>query len=192
MAWSHGKSWSDELIEFELRWQAKTLGRMPTANELRRIGRMDLAMAVSRSGGFRSWAGRIGVELKGTETHRGNSVEDAMVGHLEKLGFRVDRQSTRAPFDLLVDGVKVDVKSGSQTGPSGAHTFGSMKIPATCDLYLACFVDGIGRIFSRYFIPASEARVVTLSIRPFGKGKYERFREAHSEIVKLRNPTEAS
>lgn len=158
---------------------------MPTANELTAIGENSLACVIGRTGGYRLWAARLGLPLKNTETHRGNRIEDVVADFLKGAGFEVERQTTKAPFDLLVDGVRVDVKSGSATGACGAHTFGSMKVPATCDMYIACLVDGRNHVLSMYFIPAECARVRTLSITVKGKCKYDRFKGAVDELRKM-------
>jgi hypothetical protein len=190
MGWSHGTVWDSARVESELRRVTDEMGRMPTVGELTTRKQGDLANAVVRSGGFAEWAKKLGVARKGTETHRGQDVELAAIESLRREGFDVQRQPTRAPFDLLVNGrVRVDVKSGkfadySTTRRSGrgrtdrvaGHFFGINHRAGACDLYLLCGVDESNRVLWRYFVPASDAQVGTLTLTP--KGKYSRFKES--------------
>jgi len=165
-------SWTDDLIASHLINAARGLQRMPSANELRALGQNALAMAVSRRGGFRYWAERLNLPLKGTETHRGQAVETHVAAYLVGLGFDVKSQTTRAPFDMLIDGcVRVDVKSARygdyirkdarKRTPqrTKGFAFGLNKVPPTCDLYVLCGVDEGNTVLWRYFVPATEARV---------------------------------
>lgn len=163
---------------------------MPSRNELASTGAGPLANYLTRNGGILSWAARVGARLKWTETHRGLDVQLKIAEELRGRGFQVKQQATRAPFDLLVDGVRVDVKSARFTryrGSSGyvqGHIFALNKVPATCDLYLCCGVDESNGILWRYYIPAEHARIRTLTISPTGK-KYLRFKEAVDELLRL-------
>jgi len=158
---------------------------MPSTAELQDRGRNDLACVISRRGGFRSWASVLGVQLKGTETHRAMEVEDMVESKLVGAGFKVQRQTTRAPYDLLVNGHRVDVKSARPGvyGKGRGHRhryvgwmFHLAKVPATCDHYFLVCQDKDGEVVRSYVVPADEARVTMLTITP--DGKYERFRDA--------------
>jgi hypothetical protein len=168
---------SEELLLF-----AEKYGRMPSVSELHENGRNDLACAISRNGGFRSWAERLGLGLKGTETHRALAIEDEEQVRLERLGFRVYRQTTKAPFDLLVNGQRVDVKSGRPSiygkdkNKYVGWVFNLIKVPPTCDFYLLVCQSRDGAVERRYVVPASEAQITTITITP--SGKYERYRDA--------------
>lgn len=180
MGYSHGTPWTRERVAAELRVEAARRGHMPTVVELQRTGRNDLACAVVRSGGFRQWATTLGLPLSGSETHRGQDEEERTAGFLRERGFRVERQTCRAPFDLLIDSIRVDVKSARPTPmPSAkhglAHVFALSKVPPTCDLYLLVGLDAGGAVLWRYFIPAAEAHVRTITI--CATGKYARFKD---------------
>lgn len=160
---------------------------MPSASELRAIGRNDLACAISKRGGFRLWAETLDLALKGTETHRGLEAEDVEIEFLKSKGFQVKRQTTRAPFDLLVNGWRIDVKSGKPSVYGNSKTkvyvgwiFRLAKVPATCDFYLLVCQDKSGSIERRYLIPAGAARITMLTITPCGK--YEGFRDAFDQL----------
>lgn len=186
------RRWSTEDIHSELLAVARDLGRMPSTLDLSVRGRNDLSCQISKRGGFRAWAKLIGFEQQDSESKLGAAGEDNAIDLLRSLGFEVERQTARAPFDLLVNGVRVDVKTGRLFDSYGtsnpgvrAFIFALNKVPATCDLYLLNCVTGDGSVLDRYFIPASEAKVRTISIMASGRGKYERFRGCHEEISKL-------
>ena len=179
MARSHGTEWTDELIAVRLVEQAKSFGRMPTAGELRARGMNDLACVISRRGGFLRWAKELRLETKGTETHRGQKWERSEAGYFAELGFEVEEQTTKAPFDLLVGGRKVDVKT-STLNKSGWFQFGSIKRCVDCEFLDLLCVDG-DALVARFIVPAEKARVVTISMMPAtlgGLGKYAAFRSA--------------
>jgi hypothetical protein len=191
MGHAHGERWTAEKIAAQLTPLAKAMNRMPSMPELTRAGHGRLANAITRSGGSMAWAKTIGMPLKESETRRGQAIEAAIADELRSLGFSVERQSTRAPFDLLVDGVRVDVKSGKYgeyKHKNGTlvrgHVFALNKVPATCDLYLLVGVDGENRPLWRYYIPASEAQVRTITITPTGK-RYAAFKDDIAHLTRL-------
>lgn len=187
MAWSHGKHWSSELIREALRPIVVRLGRMPSANELRVMGLNDLACAIPRRGGFRSWAATMGVQLKGTETHRGFLAEDEAAQMLTDLGICVVRQTARCEFDLLANGRQVDVKS-ARPGIYGrvpreykGWMFHLRKVPATCEFYMLMCLSESGETDRVYLVPAEKAGTRMLTITP--NGKYEKYRAAFNLLL---------
>lgn len=155
---------------------------MPSARELRSAGRNDLACQVAVRGGFRTWAARLGLPLKESETRLGQSIEDAVEAGFRAHGRTVSRMTCKAPFDLLVDGVRVDVKAAKsnvytnkETGHvSQGYFFGINKREPTCDLYLLCCLREDESIGDQYYVPSEFARVSTLTITPTG-AKYRQF-----------------
>lgn len=156
-------------------------GRMPSAGELRRVGRNDLACAVSKRGGFRTWASRLGLGQKGTETHRGQKWERREATLFRSMGFEVVEQSTRAPFDLLVNGYRVDVKSSSwrDYGYVKGYLFNGIKGGGDCDFFDLLCLDG-DSILHRFVVPATVAKCKTLTISlssVSGKGSRKKWHE---------------
>lgn len=113
MGWSHGARWDDERIREELTEASRRYGRMPTANELRANGQNSLACAVARGEGYAAWAKRLDLTQKGTETHWGQRWELHEKRWLESRGATVQKMPTRHPFDLAVNGARVDVKASN-------------------------------------------------------------------------------
>lgn len=177
--------WTDREIHWGLHRVVLDLGRMPSSNELRRMGLPNLAGAVSRRGGYRKWSLRLGVEQKGTETHFAQKWERHEVGFFESLGFDVERQTTRAPFDMLVNGHRVDVKAAhfgiypnsSSGGSCSGFIFAGLKRGESADFFDLLCIEG-DAVLHRFIVPASEARIVTLTVTPrtlAGRGKYSGF-----------------
>jgi hypothetical protein len=123
MGHTHGRNWTQQAIIEELNPIVELFGRMPSVNELKSIGRNNLSCAIIRNGGFKSWADNLGLQQKGTETHRGLYVQNLMAEWLRERGLSVIEQAMREDFDLLVDGVRVDIKSAryAEYGSSTSH-----------------------------------------------------------------------
>lgn len=179
------RHWTDREIHWRLRRVVSDLGRMPSSSELRGLGLQGLASAVSRCGGYHKWSLRLGVEQKGTETHFAQRWERHEVGFFESLGFDVERQTTKAPFDMMVNGHRVDVKAAHfgvyQNNRSGGYCsgfiFSGLKRGKCADFFDLLCIDG-GEVVHRLIVPAPEARIVTLTVTPrtlAGRGKYSRF-----------------
>lgn len=161
---------------------------MPSASELRASGSNDLALIVSRRGGFVAWAARLELPLKESETQFGQSWEKQEGAFFESLGLAVERQTTKAPFDFVVGGKRVDVKAG-QWGEYGAvkgYFFAGLRRGTDCDVFdLVCVSEG--RAKHRFIVPAEMARVQTVTITRSsidGSGKYRLYLDA---IEHLRN-----
>lgn len=184
--------WTEELIEASLLEIVTKLGRMPSVQELGNSGRWDLANVIARRGGFKKWADRMGVAQKGTETHRGLAIQATVGRALRSHGYQIEEMTTRAPYDLLVnDRLRIDVKSArcytykkkhDQLTPVG-YIFGLNKRVPTCDLYILCCLSDDDKILERYYVPSSEARIVTITITP--TGRYLQFKESIEQIDRL-------
>lgn len=106
------KKWTDSAVEASAREIAQAIGHFPSNTELREMGRNDLACQIVRRGGFVHWAARVGVARVESESDFGWSGEREVAKILRERGHVVSEDTTiRCPFDLLVDGVKVEVKT---------------------------------------------------------------------------------
>ena len=74
-----------------------------------------LSVKVSRSGGFKCWALKLGLELKESETTKGWKYEEKALKDLTDRGYNVKEMTTKHPYDLLVEeNVRIDVKVSSR------------------------------------------------------------------------------
>jgi len=155
-------------------------GRMPSLKELQAQGRNDLSCAIVRQGGYRKWAGLMGVPQKGHNTHRGQKWERHEASFFRGLGMDVEEQATLAPFDLLVNGYRVDVKTSTLKFPgkcarNGWYQFGSTKMGSDCDAFDLLCIGG-DAVVARFVVPSAfigGASSITLVPSALdGRGKY--------------------
>jgi hypothetical protein len=183
-----GIKWNDERIKAELLKCIKVLqiDRMPTASELKDIGRNDLHCAISRSKKYSGWAKELGLSLKQSETTKGQKYEKYVRDVIKTFGYDVKQMTTKHPFDLLInDTVKVDVKVGGVHNHFGArcHTFRPSKKYATCDIYVCIGLDEKGKVEKRFVIPSKYAKLVTINI--CNDSKYNVFLERWDYIERF-------
>lgn len=106
------KKWTVSLVEAELRAIAARLGHFPSSTYLKEIGRNDLMCQVSRRGGVFYWSEKIGAPRQDSDSDHGWRGENKVAKILRARGHEViEDTAIRCPFDLLVDGVKVEVKT---------------------------------------------------------------------------------
>ncbi len=180
-------NWNAEAIELALKEIIDKLGHMPSASDMRREGRNDLACAISRRGGFAFWQKMLKVQPKPSCSAARRSIELLATEMLRKRGYRVPPPTTQKEFDLLMNRkVKVDVKSGRYHGAAGGYVFGLAKVPATCDLYLLAPMDEDGAPLGWYFIPSRVAQVQTITLTR--NGKYEHYRDNFEALNRILIP----
>jgi hypothetical protein len=172
------KKWTDESTEQEIKKVMKVLqiNRFPSAAELKSIGRNDLHCRISKFGTYRSWAKRLGLELKSSDTNKGQEYEIIVGDMLTAKGYNVEQMTTKHPYDLLInENVKIDVKVSAPHYHYGsrAHTFRPSKEHPTCDLYICLALDEQERIESVFVIPSKFAKLVTINVGT--DSKYNKF-----------------
>lgn len=157
------------------------LSRMPSRQEIVNVKHNNiLTSAIAKNGGFKKWAEMLSLEMKNSESKTGWIAEDWAKDYLESLGYKVEKMSTKHPYDLLIDNfIKVDVKCSKpimvkkNKTYSRLHSFWINKRHSTCDLYLLYALDEENKIERVFVIPGHELMVKTLCI---GKEtKYEKY-----------------
>lgn len=162
--------WTDELVRSELLKSIKVLDlkRMPSAEELKSIGRNDLHCKISRTKKYSGWADELGLKLKGSETNLGQEFEKEVSELVDGMGHEVIRMSTKHPYDLLIeDSVKVDVKVANPyllRGESRVHTIRLAKVNPTCDIYICVLLDEERKAERVLVIPSHHVRKTMLNI----------------------------
>jgi hypothetical protein len=103
------------MIETELRKVTAETGLFPSCSDLRSLGRNDLAIQVSRHGGFLAWASRLGVCRADSDSDFGWRGEVAVCGLFRAREITAERtERVKSPFDILAGGVlRVDVKTAN-------------------------------------------------------------------------------
>lgn len=139
---------------------------MPSAPELRSLGLNALACRLSRDGGWVKWAKRLDLERRQSETVRGQAWEEYVADVLRSAGHQVQRQTTKAPYDLLVNSsVRINVKSArwSEYGACKGHFFGLGASWKKCDAFALVKVDG-STTPQVLWVPSHELKQQTLTL----------------------------
>ena len=152
--------WTERDIENginEIR-HAWLLERMPSMAEVKMYyGDCRLTNAISKSGGFRYWAKKMGLEVKDSESQLGYECEMMVMQLLKEQGYDCEKTSIRHPYDLLVNGcVKIDVKVArvSKCRTSDSYSFRLAKPQQTCDVYIAVCLGDSAEPKKTYIIPS--------------------------------------
>lgn len=160
------KQWTAVLIEAKLRHHIERWGRMPSVSELRLYDGNALACVISRREGFRFWAQKMGAEIKTSETEMAQRWELHELEFFRGHGCATERQSTRAPFDLLINQHRVDVKTArtSWVRTTPCFTFANLKRGENCDFFDLLCINDDGTMRWRFVIPAEKTRVRQLAL----------------------------
>lgn len=175
------KIWNDQKIESTLKEVMKKarITTFPSRTLMREITKSHaLGVAVSRSGGTKRWAEKLGVETKTCESKLGYEYECECLSYLTSaFGYNCEFTMARYPYDILVNGnIKVDVKSSNlYRGPQGNfYTFNLEKEKPTCDIFVCYCIDD-GKTEKVYVIPSCVLSGHTqLSIGQI-KSKYDKY-----------------
>jgi hypothetical protein len=168
-------------------------GRMPSARELRAHGLNYIACIASRryKDGLRGWAERLGLRMKPSETLAGQDVEARASDHLVSLGLGVARQTCKAPFDLLVNGLcRVDVKSAHRTAAGfvfGLYHAAIATLPKTMgsDVFMLCCMDAQDNFERIYYVPSHLLRRRMLSLGSKNEALFSQYLNDHGVIARL-------
>lgn len=160
MGYAKGIRWTDELIADAIMAVANQFDppRMPSNDEAKRMtGSCALSNAISKNGGYKHWADKLGLAQKHSETKLGIEGERYLAELLQTMGYRVETTSANHPYDLLIDGcVKVDVKTAKTSYIRGCpvHAYRLAKKQQTCDFYIFYEYDTL-RV---YVVPAHKCQ----------------------------------
>lgn len=171
----YGHVWTEDKLREELLSciDLLMLDRMPTAQELKSIGRNDIHVKVSRTKKYSGWAKELGLPLKSCETRVGQEWEGQIASFIGLIGSHsVERMSTKFPYDLLIDScVKVDVKAAKPHYKFGyrVQSFGINKTNPTCDIYILVALNENGKMEKIFVIPSHQLRMKTLHLRTESK-----------------------
>jgi hypothetical protein len=192
MGYTHGKRWTDEKVEKEVKkvMVALNINRFPTRSEMELVTRNHgLSVKISKSGGFKEWAKKLNLPLKESETQLGQEYEEIIRNIIKKeTGYIFELTNTKHPYDLYLDGVKIDVKVSNRHYPEKNYyyyTFNLEKIPPTCDIYV-CLCKNKSHIDKILVIPSTEIDAINqLSI---GKeSKYDKYKDRFDYIEEYYN-----
>lgn len=142
MGYAHGIKWTDEKIKEEIFSVMKILeiNRMPSSVEIERAGNCTLSSAIGKHGGFNQWAKKLGLNQSKCQTRIGQIGECLIKELIENKGYKVEKMSSKHPYDLLVNGnIKIDVKTSNifkSNKDWSSYSFNLEKSKPTCDIYV--------------------------------------------------------
>ncbi len=158
MGYANGIKWDDKKICNAIKEVVKIakIDSMPTQALMKEItGSFALSCAISKRGGSKYWAKKLGLKIKTCESKIGYEFECKCLNLLRHLGYRCEFTSARFPYDLLVENnIKIDVKCSNlyQTKQGNYYTFNLEKKMPTCDIFVCyCIKDEAQKI---YIIPS--------------------------------------
>lgn len=145
------------------------INRMPSRSEIISVEKDNkLHNAIVRGLGYFKWAEKLGLEMKDSETLMGISYQDICIKQLNDMGYKAERTTTNAPYDVIVnDNIRIDVKSSHAyyIKKSRVHTFAINKKFPTCDLYVLYALAEEGNEIERMFvIPSKYLKLISVSI----------------------------
>lgn len=171
------------MIAAELTTIIAGTGKMPSVSELREIGRNDLAIQVSRKGGFLSWATRLGATRAVSDSDTGWTGEIDLLEKLNERGFIAARMdAVKSPYDIKVNGVlRIDVKSANYTeyGVCRGWFYRIGKEPQADVIALYQIDTGVC-----YFLPHTGCPTSNVTISRSG-GKYAAFKDRYDILEKI-------
>lgn len=184
--------WTEEKIKEGILYVMRKnhCSKMPTNMMVfQTMGNYSLSCAIQKNGGFRYWASRLNIEMTTCGTRFGQTFEQICCGYLTNLGYECERMTTKYSYDIVADGVKIDVKvSTPYASPNGTfYTFNLEKSFPTCDVFVAYCVTKDEEIVKTYVIPSVYVQGKTqLSIGEV-HSKYDIFRDAWHILDAYRN-----
>lgn len=189
MGYAHGIQWDDKKIENGIKEVMKKakINTMPTHTQMDKItGSMALSNAVSKHGGSKYWADKLGLEIKFCESKLGYDFECECMNKLNSFGYDCELTKARYAYDILANNnIKIDVKCSNlyKNDKVTYYTFNLEKSKPTCDIYVCyCVNDDI--VQKVYVIPScvlSGKTQLTLGVE---KSKYDKYINAWSIVSK--------
>lgn len=175
--------WTPDILKKELAIIADSLGKMPSAQDLKRIGRNDVGSYIAKNGGFEYWANQIGRTREHSDSDTGWDGEKSLMGILIEKGFDCEAADhLRCPYDLRVNSLlRIDVKSTNYAEYGACKGwFYRIGKDAQSDVIALHELD----TKDTYFIPCNICPKTNITISR-GGGKYAEFKNRFDLLEKL-------
>jgi|LFRM01.1.fsa_nt_gb hypothetical protein len=184
MGWTHGRKWTDKLIETKIRevMKALNINRMPTRTEIEMVMKnSSLTNKISKGLGYYGWAKKLGLPIKESETTLGKRYEfKAMKDIQQNTGLSAEKMPQNFPYDILVNNfIRVDVKASNRyyyDGKGFYYTFNLQKKHPVCDIMMCYCIDDDQQIEKLLIIPSTELHTTQISVG--SKSKYDIYNNA--------------
>jgi len=186
---SHGTCWTDEMIVSEINRVVRSLGldRFPTHSEMEHFyGNKSLTNKISKSGGTKYWANKLGYGVKKCESEFGDYFERyAMNDIFDHTGLNSYKNKIGYPYDITTNKhIKVDVKSSTIVENNHGyeyHSFNLEKKEPTCDIYILYCLNIRDIVYKTMIIPSCHVYGQTqIGISAYGISKWDKYKDKWS------------
>lgn len=190
MGYSHGKKWTQDSISKAVHdvMKALEIDRMPSNKECNRVlGDSSLSNAIAKRGGFYALARELNIPIKNSETSLGKRMEALVCEMLKSRGFNPVQMSVKFPYDIFVDGIKIDVKASHlYRGEIGNfYSFNLEKKYATCDIYILITLTEDNEVKDVFVVPSKFVMQNNQISVGEVQSKYNRFKDRWDYITSL-------
>lgn len=182
---SHGTCWTDEMVVFEIKRvvQSLELDRFPTHSEIEQFyGNKSLTNKISKSGGTKYWASKLGYGVKDCESEFGDYFERYAIDDIyQHTGLSSYKNKVGYPYDITTNRhIKVDIKSSTIIENNYGykfHSFNLEKKEPTCDIYILYCLNDNDEIHKTIIIPSCHVYGQTqIGISAYGNSKWDKYR----------------
>ena len=160
------------------------INRMQYSVEIKRVtNNSKLTNAIRRHGGYKYWAKKLNLSQSECETRIGLKEELYIKTFLESKGYKVEKMTTKHPYDLLINGnIKIDVKASNKYTSSigwSSYSFNLEKNNPTCDLYvIRCLQDNKTLVIPSKFLKQNQLCITDK------ESKYDKFKDRWDYVEK--------
>lgn len=186
MGHSHGIRWTEELMINDINRVIQFLGlnRFPTQHEINDFyGNSSLSQKISKTGGTKHWADKMGFDVKYCDSEFGESFEKYAINDIRiHTGLDSYKTKTRYPYDIATNKhIKVDIKSSTIVKSNNGflyHSFKLEKREPTCDIYILYCINDNDKVYKTLIIPSCHVYGQTqISTTISGNSKWDRYED---------------
>lgn len=162
MGYARGILWDDATIEKHLLMiiHDRNMKTFPTHREMTEFfGTLGVSEAVSKHGGTKYWASRLGLPIKKCDSSFGDKYELIAIDDIKQTtGLDARQTIPRYPYDILIENnIKVDVKASRQRFTNmhcWQNNFELAKRDPTCDIFILYCLTCEGEPIKTLVVPS--------------------------------------
>ena len=164
--------------------QSLELDRFPTHSEIEQFyGNKSLTNKISKSGGTKYWAFRLGYEVKDCESEFGDYFERYAIDDIyQHTGLNSYKNKVGYPYDVTTNRyIKVDIKGSiiiENNYGDKYYRFNLEKKEPTFDIYILYCLNNDDEIHKTIIIPSCHVYGQTqIGISAYGNSKWDKYKD---------------